>query len=88
MMERSVDKRLATIEARNQRVEAEKAWETSWVRVISITIGTYIAATILLWIIGVNNPFLGSLVPALGFLLSTQSLSALKRWWMRQFDRK
>ena len=80
----AIEERIAAIEARNRRVEVEKAWETSWVRIGSIVLGTYIAATILLWIIGVANPYLGSLVPALGFLLSTQSLPALKRWWMHQ----
>lgn len=81
---KSIEDRIVAIEQRNQRVESEKAWETSWVRIGIITIGTYIAATILLWIIEVPNPYLGSLVPALGFWLSTQSLPALKRWWMQQ----
>lgn len=78
----TLEDRIAAIEQRNQRVEAEKAWETSWVRIATITIGTYLAATLLLWIIQVPNPYLGSLVPALGFWLSTQSLPALKRWWI------
>lgn len=80
----SIEDRIAAIESRNRRVEAEKAWETSWVRIAIIAVGTYLAAALLLWMIGVQNPFLGSLVPALGFLLSTQSLPALKRWWISQ----
>ena len=79
-----LEERIAGIERRNRHVEAEKAWETSWVRVLTVTIGTYIAAGLLLWIIDAPNPYLGSLVPALGFLLSTQSLPALRRWWIRQ----
>lgn len=80
----ALGERVATIEARNRRVEAEKAWEGSWMRVGSITLGTYVAASLLLWMIDVPNPYLGAFVPALGFLLSTQSLPALKRWWIRQ----
>lgn len=80
----TTEERLLAIEARNQRVEAEKSWETSWVRVGAIMVGTYIAATLLLWIIGVPNPYLGSLVPPVGFLLSTQSLPPLKRWWINK----
>lgn len=76
--------RLAAIEARNRRVEAEKAWETSWVRIGSITVGTYVTATLLLWMIDAPSPLFGALVPALGFLLSTQSLPALKRWWIHR----
>ena len=46
-------------------------------------IATYVAATVLLWVIEVPNPLLGSLVPAVGFFLSTQSLPTLKRWWIK-----
>lgn len=79
-----IEDRLTAIEQRNRRVEAEKAWETSWVRVLTVTIGTYVAATLLLWMIDVPNPYLGSLVPALGFLVSTRSLPSLKHWWIQQ----
>lgn len=80
----SIEERLAAIEERNRRVEAEKAWETSWFRALTITIGTYVAATLLLWIINVDQPWIGSLVPAMGYFLSTLSLPALKQWWIHQ----
>lgn len=78
----TAEERLDALEARNKRVEAEKAWETSWLRAISIAALTYIAAAALLWIINASNPWTGALVPPLGFLLSTQSLPAVKRWWI------
>jgi hypothetical protein len=35
----------------------------------------------LLWFIGAANPALGALVPVAGFLLSTLSLSTVRRLW-------
>ena len=37
----SLEERVAKIEARNAKVEADKAWETSWVRRFSIALLTY-----------------------------------------------
>ncbi|MEK7615775.1 MAG: hypothetical protein AAB420_01035 [Patescibacteria group bacterium] len=39
-----IEERIKTIEARNTRVETDKAWETSWTRRLSIAIATYIIA--------------------------------------------
>ncbi len=73
---------IQALKQRNQRVEAEKAWETSLVRVGSIMLVTYIFAALLLWLIGASNYLLGAFVPVLGFLLSTLSLPPLKKWWI------
>lgn len=45
-----IETRLKIIENRNQKVELEKAWETSWSRKISIAILTYL--TIVLFFYG------------------------------------
>ena len=37
-----LEDRIALIEQRNSRVEADKAWETSWARKVSIAFVTYI----------------------------------------------
>lgn len=70
------------IKERNRRVEADKAWETSKTRILSITVVTYIVASIVLYIIGAGNYLLGALVPTAGYFLSTLSLPFLKRWWI------
>ncbi len=67
---------------RNKRVEADKAWETSFVRRGFIAIITYLTAILFLWLIGNPNPFVHGLVPVGGFLLSTLSLPPLKKWWL------
>jgi hypothetical protein len=79
-----LEKRIAEIEERNQRVEADKAWEISWVRIGSIVAITYIVAFVLLSVMNVERVWLSACVPAAGYILSTQSLPILKRWWMRR----
>ena len=79
---------LSSIHERNRKVEADKAWETSLTRIFSILIITYILASIVLLFIGVKNYFLSALVPTLGYFLSTQSLSFLKKWWIKDFGEK
>lgn len=77
-LERAVEQ----LEARNERVEADKAWEISLTRAAFIAIITYLLAALLLMIIGAGNAFLGALIPTLGYVLSVQSLPAAKRRWL------
>jgi hypothetical protein len=83
-----LQKDIEDIKARNQRVEADKAWERSPVRILSIAAITYVVATLLLYFIGVPNFFLTALVPTVGYYLSTQSLSVLKKWWTYKYNSK
>ena len=77
-----LEKRIARIEERNKKVEKDKAWETSWVRRICIMILTYIIVVIYSFIIKkIDNVFLSSLVPVIGFLLSTLSLKMIRKQW-------
>ena len=48
----TIEERLNKIEDRNRRVEFDKAWETSFVRILSISIITYLAAFFALYSIG------------------------------------
>ncbi|MBI2023457.1 hypothetical protein HYT01_02770 [Candidatus Giovannonibacteria bacterium] len=83
-----LENEIATIKERNLRVEADKAWETSNFRIFSITIITYIVASLVLYFIGAKNFLLNALVPTAGFFLSIQSLPAVKRWWIKKFLRE
>jgi hypothetical protein len=76
---------LEHIKQRNQKVEADKAWETSWLRVGFITLITYLVACLLLRALGAQHFFLNALLPAAGFFLSTQSLPWIKRWWIKRY---
>ena len=78
----NLGKEIEAIKERNLRVEVDKAWETSYFRILLITVINYIIAAFLLYFIGANNFLLGALVPAIGFFLSTQTLPAIKKWWI------
>lgn len=74
--------RIEQLEARNKRVEADKAWETSWVRRASIMILTYIVVCFYLRFVVHINPWINALVPVIGFFLSTLTVSLVKRQWL------
>ena len=77
-----LEKRIEQIELRNKRVESDKAWETSWTRRICIMVLTYIVVIIYSYIVrNYDNIFLSSLVPVIGFTLSTLSLKIVRRIW-------
>lgn len=70
------------IKERNKRVELDKAWETSTTRKVCIMILTYIVVIIYSYLVrNTNNIFLSSLVPVIGFTLSTLSLKAIRKIW-------
>ena len=76
------EKEIKEIKGRNKRVELDKAWETSWTRRICIMIITYIVVIIYSYVINkYTNIFLSSLVPVIGFTLSTLSLKLVRKIW-------
>lgn len=77
-----LEKEIKKIQERNKRVELDKAWETSWIRRICIMILTYIVVIIYSYVIKeFDNIFLSSLVPVIGFTLSTLSLKLVRKIW-------
>lgn len=79
-----IEKELDAIKERNARVEADKAWETSWFRIFTITLLIYLAAVVWLYMIDVSNFWSNALVPAVGYFLSVQSLPFIKKWWLER----
>ena len=73
-----VKKELELIKERNKRVEADKAWETSWTRRSLVLVLTYLVIVIFFYFAGLERPFANSIVPALAFVISTTSLSFFK----------
>lgn len=77
-----LEKEIKKIQERNKRVELDKVWETSWARRICIMILTYIVVIIYSYVIKeFDNIFLSSLVPVIGFTLSTLSLKLVRKIW-------
>ena len=77
-----LEKEIEQIKQRNKKVELDKAWETSWTRRICIMILTYIVVIIYSHLIqNTNNIALSSLVPVIGYTLSTLSLKLIRKIW-------
>lgn len=74
---------IAELRERNLRVEADKAWETSWTRRLFLAALTYVFAVLVLQSIDTPNVHLAAVWPPIGYLLSTLSLPPLKRWWLK-----
>lgn len=84
---KELEKEIESIKARNKRVELDKSWETSWTRRICICVLTYIVVVIYSYLINeISNIWLSSLVPVIGFTLSTVSLKLIRNIWEK--DRK
>lgn len=82
MDNKSLENEIIKIKERNKKVELDKKWETSWTRRICIMILTYIVVIIYSHLIrNNNNIFLSSLVPVIGFTLSTLSLKLVRSVW-------
>ena len=85
MDNKKLETEIKNIKARNARVELDKAWETSWTRRVCIMILTYIVVIVYSFTIqNVSNVFLSSLVPVIGFTLSTLSLKGVRKIWEKK----
>ena len=74
----NLEEEINKIKERNKRVELDKKWETSATRKTCIAILTYIVVVIYSYSISkIANVFLSSIVPVIGFGLSTLSLKLL-----------
>lgn len=83
-----LEKEIREIKARNQRVETDKNWETSFSRRGLLVLFTYLAIGFYLQAIQIPNPWLNAIVPAVGFLLSTLTLPFFKSAWLKYLFKK
>lgn len=81
----NIESEITAIKERNQRVEIDKAWETSWTRKLSIAILTYAVALVWLIMIKETSAALKALVPVAGFILSTLSLPYIRSQWAKSY---
>lgn len=80
-----LEKEIEQIKQRNKKVELDKKWETSFTRRICICILTYIVVVIYSYLIRYfDNIFLSSLVPVIGFTLSTLSVKYIRKIWEKK----
>lgn len=79
----NLEQRIQKIEERNQKVEVDKAWETSWTRRGLLALFTYLAIGIYMWAIEIERPWLNAVVPTVGFMLSTLTMPFFKKMWIK-----
>ncbi len=78
-----IEKEIDLIKKRNEKVELDKKWETSYTRRGLLILFTYLAIGIYLNAINVANPWLNAIVPAVAFLLSTLTMPFFKKLWLK-----
>ena len=79
-----LEQEIKELKKRNQRVEADKGWETSFAWRALLTLFTYLALGIYMWAIDIGRPWLNAIVPTAGFMLSTLSLPWFKEVWIKR----
>lgn len=84
MSSEDIERRLAAIEARNKRVETDKAWEVSFTRRFLIAGLTYLVIGLYLVAIDKEQPWVNAFVPAIGFFVSTLVVSFAKSIWSKR----
>ncbi|HDZ54744.1 MAG TPA: hypothetical protein ENI19_02975 [Candidatus Nealsonbacteria bacterium] len=83
----NLEQRVQKIEERNKRVEIDKSWETSWTRRILLTVFTYLAIGVYLWVIEISKPWINAVVPAVAFMLSTLTMPFFKKMWLKKKEK-
>ena len=78
-----LEQEINQIKQRNQKVELDKAWETSLTRKIVVAGLTYVVIVIFFHFANLSKPLINAIVPTIGFLLSTLSVSAIKNVWIK-----
>lgn len=84
----NLEKEISKLKERNRRVEIDKIWETSLSRRVLLVIFTYISIALYLKFIVNIEPWVNAVVPSIGFLLSTLTLSYFKNFWIKFKSKK
>ena len=84
---KKIRNQIRQIQQRNKKVEADKAWETSFTRRFFIAIVTYFIIALFFKTMHLSKPFINAIVPTIGFLLSTLSMSLIKNIWIKQHNK-
>jgi len=77
------EEEINNIKARNQRVEADKAWETSAFRLVTLSVATFIFSALFVYLVQADEILLSALSSTAGLIISSQSLPFIKKWWIK-----
>lgn len=84
----NLEKEIELLKERNQKVEINKAWETSFSRKIIIAVLTYFVIVLFFYFAWLDKPFVNAIVPTIWFLLSTLSIGLFKNIWLKYIYKK
>lgn len=76
-----LQKEIDEIKKRNEKVESDKAWETSLTRRFFLMMFTYLALGVYMKAINIKKPWLNAIIPAIAFYLSTLTLPYFRKLW-------
>ncbi|MBI5621382.1 hypothetical protein HY933_00765 [Candidatus Falkowbacteria bacterium] len=79
---------LQQIKERNARVEADKAWEISQSRKIIILVLTFLVVLLVFYFNNMEKPLWNALIATVAFWISTLSVSAGKKLWLKYTYKK
>lgn len=82
-----LEREIENIKKRNEKVEADKAWEVSDFRKVYVAISTYIIVVAIMYFLNFENIFINALIPVSGYLLSTLSWTIFKEIFVRRFKK-
>ena len=80
-----LESEIKKLKKRNKKVEADKAWETSWERKVLVAVITYIIVLIVMYFLGFENIFLGAIIPTAWYLLSTLGINPMKKMYVKKY---
>ncbi|HEX9804202.1 MAG TPA: hypothetical protein VGA67_00820 [Candidatus Dojkabacteria bacterium] len=78
---KNLKREIELIKKRNALVEVNKKWETSWIRRICVAALTYFVVVSFFIVADLPNPFINSIVPTTGYILSTLSLGFFRNFF-------
>ncbi|MFI3241655.1 MAG: hypothetical protein R3Y43_03725 [Alphaproteobacteria bacterium] len=84
----NIEQEIEKIKQRNTKVEADKAWEVSRIRKLIVAFLTYFVMICVMFSLGLDSPFIGAIIPTLGFLLSTVGADLIKKIWVNKVYKK
>ncbi|MDR1026187.1 MAG: hypothetical protein LBL47_02190 [Lactobacillus sp.] len=82
-----LEKEVKKIIERNKKVEADKAWETSFSRKILVALATYFVMILVMHALDLDKPYIGAIIPTLGFVLSTLSVNFARSIWIKFYKK-
>jgi hypothetical protein len=82
IMRKNKDK-VSKIGKKDDRVELDKLWETSWTRRVIIALLAYAMLVLFFLVAKIERPFINAIIPTVGFILATLSLTFIKKVWIK-----